>query len=105
MRQFLVRVDSSGDLPAFTESMRDKGLVYGDADYDRGWLDEVLAGQHRLVDARYLIVTANTEAEIHTAIETTARYALDRWPEGRPVFAVLADREPPSYLAHGTDPS
>jgi hypothetical protein len=99
MRQFIVRVDGPPDFGPFLQSMQDWNIPCTDAGGFEDWLDDVEAEKSRPVDARYYLVLAETEAVIHEAVEKTAAYARDKWPEGRPVYSVLADREPPSFPA------
>lgn len=99
MRQFLVQVDSPGDVPAFALSMREWEIGYGDAADEQEWLDAVLPERPRPHDARYFIVTAETAEVIYDAVKKTERHMRDKWHEGAPVLSVIDDREPPSYPA------
>jgi hypothetical protein len=93
--RYVVRVDSSVDVPAFKQAMGHGRLVCQDEIADRGWVEEVKAKNPPLQDAVYFIVDAASEGAIHSAVRDANRDP--RWIEGSPIYDVLDSRERRSF--------
>lgn len=96
--EFLVRVSSPGDVPAFSQVLRDASSVSA-SQRDDDWIESVKS-ENEPVDATYVVVEASDQKSIWAAVDEVSRFTT--WKHERPDFDVLdsrATREWPSYPA------
>jgi len=98
--EFLVRVDSPGDVPAFEDAMRN-GDGVSHSQPEEAWVTEATADEAQPHDATYLVVEADDQDAIDEAIRRVRGYTKNPrlWVNGRPHYVVLDEREPSTYEA------
>lgn len=93
--ELLVCVAGRQDVRPFEDVMRENDIPCRSPSYgDSEWVE---ANKTGMVDATYLIVTADSEAVLHEAVSRMARNV--EWPEGPPHFSVTAKRPSQSFPA------